>query len=110
MIPEVENPQEAKSVCPDLPARHAFADPGRYFTQSPRRVHADFSSGTANIIYGSCIMQTIIQPAKMITAFLDQIRPGPNWCLAFSTFISKQVKILTVIKSITSSASYKHLQ
>ena len=35
MIPETENPQEAKSVYPGKPARHAEADPGRYFTQSP---------------------------------------------------------------------------
>ena len=35
MIPEMENPQEAKSVYPGKPARYAKADPGRYFTQSP---------------------------------------------------------------------------
>ena len=33
IIPETEKPQEAKRVCLDKPARHAFADPGRYFTQ-----------------------------------------------------------------------------
>ena len=36
MIPETENPQEAKSVYPGKPVRHAYADPGRYFTQSPQ--------------------------------------------------------------------------
>ena len=36
MIAEAENPQEAKSVCPILPARHALADPGRCLTQSPQ--------------------------------------------------------------------------
>ena len=36
MIPETEHLQEAKSVCPGKPARHASADPGRYFTQSPQ--------------------------------------------------------------------------
>ena len=34
MIPESENPQEGKRICPGSPARHAQADPGRYFTQS----------------------------------------------------------------------------
>ena len=33
MIPVTENPQEAKSVCPGKPARHAYVDLGRYFTQ-----------------------------------------------------------------------------
>ena len=28
MIPEIENPQEVKSVCP---GEHAYADPSRYF-------------------------------------------------------------------------------
>ena len=36
MIPETENPHQAKSVCPGYPARHAKADPGGYFTQSPQ--------------------------------------------------------------------------
>ena len=31
MIPETENPQVAKRVCPGKPAPHAYADPGRYF-------------------------------------------------------------------------------
>ena len=30
MIPETENPQEVKRVCPGKPARYAYADPGRY--------------------------------------------------------------------------------
>ena len=38
MIPETENPLQAKSVYPGNPARHAWADPGRYFTQSPLSV------------------------------------------------------------------------
>ena len=46
MIPETENLQEAKSVRLGYPARHALADPGRYFTQSP---HCWFSSGTAHL-------------------------------------------------------------
>ena len=46
MIPETENPLEVKSVCPGKPARHALANPGRYFTQSP---HCWFSRGTAHI-------------------------------------------------------------
>ena len=33
MIPETENPQEAKSVYPGKRAWHASAVPGRYFTQ-----------------------------------------------------------------------------
>ena len=34
MIPETENPQEAKSVYPGtcMPAQHAKADPDRYVT------------------------------------------------------------------------------
>ena len=36
MIPETENPQEAKGVYPGKPARLSQADPGRYFTQSPQ--------------------------------------------------------------------------
>ena len=36
VIPETENPQEAKSVYPGTPVWHAYADPGRYFTQSPQ--------------------------------------------------------------------------
>ena len=35
MIREAENPQEAKSVYPGKPARHTYADQGRYFTQIP---------------------------------------------------------------------------
>ena len=30
MIPETENPQEAKSIYPSKPARHAYAEPERY--------------------------------------------------------------------------------
>ena len=40
MIPETENPQEAKSV---YPGKHAQADLGRYFTQRW------FSRGTAHL-------------------------------------------------------------
>ena len=36
MIPETENAQEAKNVYPGKPARHAYADPGLNFTQSPQ--------------------------------------------------------------------------
>ena len=46
MIPEKENPHEAKSVYPGKPARHAKADPGRYFTHSPQ---CWFSRGTAHM-------------------------------------------------------------
>ena len=46
MTPETENPQEAKSFNPGKPVRHAYADPGRYFTQSPQ---CWFSRGTAHI-------------------------------------------------------------
>ena len=48
MIPETENPQEANSVCLGKPPRHAYADPGRYFTQSPQ---CCFSHGTAQITH-----------------------------------------------------------
>ena len=34
MIPETENQQKAKSACPDKPAWHAKADPGRYLTST----------------------------------------------------------------------------
>ena len=36
MMPETENPQEANSVYPGKPSRHAYGDPGRYFTHSPQ--------------------------------------------------------------------------
>ena len=36
MIPETENPQEAKSVYPGQPESHGKADQGRYFMQSPQ--------------------------------------------------------------------------
>ena len=36
MIPETENPQEAKSVYLGKPARHAKDDLGRYITQRPQ--------------------------------------------------------------------------
>ena len=44
MIPETENPQEAKSVYPGKAVWHAQADPGRYIT---RRLQCWFSHGTA---------------------------------------------------------------
>ena len=47
MIPETENPQEAKSVYPGKLARHTYADPGRYFTQSPE---CSFSRETGHVI------------------------------------------------------------
>ena len=47
MIPETENPQEAKNVYPGNPARHAQADPGRYFTQRPQ---CWVSRGTIHVI------------------------------------------------------------
>ena len=34
MIPETENTQEAKRVCPGYSAWHAEADPGLYLSQS----------------------------------------------------------------------------
>ena len=34
MTPEIENPQEAKSVYPGMPARPAYTDRGRYFKQN----------------------------------------------------------------------------
>ena len=45
MIPETENPQELTSEYPGKPVRHAQADPGGYFTQSPQ---CRFSRGTAH--------------------------------------------------------------
>ena len=47
MIPDTETQQESKSVYPGKPARHAWADPCRYFTQSPL---CWFSRGTAYIL------------------------------------------------------------
>ena len=46
-VPETENPQEAQSVYPGKTTRHAYADSGRYFTQSPQ---CWFSRGTAHIL------------------------------------------------------------
>ena len=48
MIPEEENPQEAKSVRPGQPARYAQADPGRYFMHSPQ---CWFSHGTPRLYF-----------------------------------------------------------
>ena len=61
MIPETENPQEAKSVYPDKPARHAYADPGRFFTQSPLCL---FSRGTAQM-YGQ-LWHTFIKRLRLL--------------------------------------------
>ena len=47
MIPETENPQEAKRVCPGSPARHGWADPGQYFSLSQK---CWFSRRTAHIV------------------------------------------------------------
>ena len=44
MIPENENPQEAKNVYPGKPARHAYADLDRYITH---RSQCWFSRETA---------------------------------------------------------------
>ena len=46
MISETENPQEAKNVYPGKLARHAQADLGGYFSQSPQ---CWFSSAMAQI-------------------------------------------------------------
>ena len=46
MIHETENPKEAKSIYPGKPTRKAYADPGRYFTQSTQ---CWFYRGTAQI-------------------------------------------------------------
>ena len=46
IISETENQLEAKSACPDQRARHAKADPGRYFSKSP---HCWFSRGMAQL-------------------------------------------------------------
>ena len=45
MSPETEN-QEVKIAYPGKPARHAYANPGRYFTQKSQ---CWFSRGTAHI-------------------------------------------------------------
>ena len=47
MIQETENPQLAKSVYLCKPVRYAYADLGRYFTQSPQ---CWFSRSTAQVI------------------------------------------------------------
>ena len=39
---------------------------------------------------GLCIMQERTHQAKMVTVILEQIGPGQNRCLAFSTFTFKQ--------------------
>ena len=50
MIHETDNLQVAKSVYPGKPARHAYADPGRYFTQSPQCWFFRRSAHIANIV------------------------------------------------------------
>ena len=47
VIPETENPQEAKILYPGTPAWHALADPRQYFTQG---LQCWFSRGTAQIL------------------------------------------------------------
>ena len=61
MIPETDNSQEAKSVHPGKPARHAKPDPGRYFTPSPQ---CWFSRGTAHVMM--CMFKT-----KITSAFVN---------------------------------------
>ena len=46
MMSETENPQQATSVYPGKPVRHAYADPGPYFTQNPQ---CWFSRGPAQM-------------------------------------------------------------
>ena len=81
MIPETENPREAKSVYLVKPARHARTDTGRYFTltlcymrnistQSP---HCWFSRGTAQMLVPA-ILQTGYDPSRChVTAKFHQI-------------------------------------
>ena len=59
MIPETENTQEAKSVYPGKPARHAEADPDRNFTQSPRSVPV-LSHGQYYRLGGVVIMRHVM--------------------------------------------------
>ena len=47
LIPETENLQEANSVYPSKPVRHALADLGQYLTPSP---HYWFSRVTAHLL------------------------------------------------------------
>ena len=55
MIPETENPHEAKNVYPGKPVQYAYADPGRYFMQSPqcwfslRPAHIEVGRGTLSL-------------------------------------------------------------
>ena len=42
--------------------------------------------------WGSCIMQERTLHAKTVTVIFDQIGPGQNRCLAFSTFTFKKGK------------------
>ena len=51
IIPETENPQEARNILPGYPARYVKVDPGRYFTQ------CRFSRGTAQILIQVYIVQ-----------------------------------------------------
>ena len=70
MIPETENAQEAKSVCPGQPARHAQADLGRYITQSPQ---CWFSRGTARIIISNNTTDLIYVNSLTIYYFVQSV-------------------------------------
>ena len=63
MIPETENPQEAKNVYPGNPARHAYADQGRYFTQTPQTV--DFLAG--RLIYQDIRKKSVLLYQPFVT-------------------------------------------
>ena len=68
MIPETENPQESKSVCPGGPARHAQTDPGRYFTQSP---HCWFSRYSSHIMIIDVWVRKVFTMAMVVIARND---------------------------------------
>ena len=63
MIPETENPQEANSVCPGQPVRHAKVDPGRYITQIPQ---CWFFRGTAHILFYVLCMNLTLNSILLI--------------------------------------------
>ena len=47
--------------------------------------------------WGSCIMQEIDHPAKVMTVILDEIQPGRNWFSHSLLSLSKKVKIVKMI-------------
>ena len=94
MIPETENPQEAKSVYPGKPSQHAQADPGRYFTQRPQ---CWIYRGTAYISDGiqTHLQQTTFENilAKILITLNEHVLLLPDCFQLYSIIMLSLTKI-----------------